>query len=64
VAEARALGARGVPFFVVDRKYGVAGAQPAEQFLQVLRRAWDESRPLTLVGGEDADACGPEGCAV
>ena len=63
-AEAAALGARGVPFFVVDRRYGVSGAQPAEQFHQVLDRAWRESRPLTFVGGEDADACGPEGCAV
>ena len=64
-AEAAALGARGVPFFVVDRRYGVAGAQPAEQFLAVLERAWAESRPLTLVGtGDDASACGPDGCAV
>ena len=29
-AEAGALGISGVPFFVVDRKYGVSGAQPAE----------------------------------
>ena len=64
VAEAQALGARGVPFFVIDRKYGIAGAQPTEQFLQVLQRAWQESRPLTLVGGDDAEACGPEGCAI
>jgi predicted DsbA family dithiol-disulfide isomerase len=64
VAEAQALGARGVPFFVIDRKYGIAGAQPAEQFLQVLQRAWQESRVLTLVGGDDARACGPDGCAL
>lgn len=66
VDEAAALGARGVPFFVVDRTYGVSGAQPAEQFLQVLQRAWAESRPLTLVGeGGSADgACGPDGCAI
>ena len=67
-AEASALGATGVPFFVVDRRYGVAGAQSAEQLLAVLQRAWDERSPLTLVGaGPDAraaDACGPEGCAV
>jgi len=64
VAEAAALGARGVPFFVIDRKYGVSGAQPAEQFLQVLDRAWAESRPLTLVGEGTEDTCGPEGCAI
>ena len=68
-AEAAALGARGVPFFVVDRRYGVSGAQSPEQFLQVLERAWAQSRPLTLVGGQDAGgqdagACGPDGCAM
>ncbi|WP_448615206.1 DsbA family oxidoreductase [Modestobacter sp. URMC 112] len=40
VATARALGATGVPFFVVDRTYGAAGAQPAEVLLQLLERAW------------------------
>ncbi len=45
VAQARAFGAGGVPFFVVDRKYGVSGAQPAEVLADVLRQAWDESHP-------------------
>ena len=63
VREAAALGATGVPFFVVDRKYGISGAQPAEVFTQVLERAWEEARPrLEQVGG--ADVCGPDGCEV
>jgi predicted DsbA family dithiol-disulfide isomerase len=63
VREAVAFGATGVPFYVVDRKYGIAGAQPTEVFYQVLERAWDESHPtIDVVGG--ADACGPDGCAV
>ena len=66
-AEAVSLGATGVPFYVIDRKYGVPGAQPAETFVQVLERAWDESHPkLDLVTANDAGAevCGPDGCAV
>jgi predicted DsbA family dithiol-disulfide isomerase len=39
IEEARALGANGVPFFVIDRKYGISGAQPAETFLHALRTA-------------------------
>ena len=63
IREAAALGATGVPFYVVDRKYGVSGAQPSEVFTQVLERAWSEAHPvLDLVGG--ADACGPDGCAI
>ena len=60
-AEAQALGISGVPFFVVDRKYGVNGAQPADALLQVLERAWSERTPLipVIAGGE---VCGPDGC--
>jgi predicted DsbA family dithiol-disulfide isomerase len=60
VATARALGATGVPFFVVDRKYGAAGAQPAELLLQVLERAWADARPLVTVPaaeGRDDGTC-------
>src|SRR3546814_7910822 len=42
VAQARAYGATGVPFFVIDEKYGISGAQPAEVFHQALAQAWDE----------------------
>ncbi|MFR0356588.1 DsbA family oxidoreductase [Streptomyces sediminimaris] len=62
--EAAELGANGVPFFVLDRAYGVSGAQPAEVFTQALTRAWDERSPLRPVDDGDAQACGPDGCAV
>lgn len=61
--EAAELGANGVPFFVLDRAYGVSGAQPAEVFSQALTQAWGDRAPLKLVDGGDA-ACGPDGCAV
>nr|WP_308443407.1 DsbA family oxidoreductase [Amycolatopsis bullii] len=41
--QARALGASGVPFFVIDQRYGVAGAQSPEVFAQVLRRVSDDA---------------------
>ncbi|MET8860048.1 DsbA family oxidoreductase [Streptomyces sp. NPDC004579] len=64
--EAAELGANGVPFFVLDRTYGVSGAQPAEVFAQALSQAWGERPALTLIQDEtgDAEACGPDGCAV
>ncbi|MFC7495871.1 MULTISPECIES: DsbA family oxidoreductase [unclassified Nocardioides] len=39
VAQARAYGATGVPFFVLDQKYAVSGAQPREVFAEALRQA-------------------------
>ncbi|MFG2731038.1 DsbA family oxidoreductase [Streptomyces canus] len=64
--EAAELGANGVPFFVLDRTYGVSGAQPAEVFTQALTQAWGNRSPLKLVdqGESSAEACGPDGCAV
>jgi predicted DsbA family dithiol-disulfide isomerase len=45
VEQARAIGITGVPFFVVDGRYGVSGAQPADVLGQILDRAWSEDRP-------------------
>ena len=36
------LGATGVPFFVIDMKYGISGAQPLEAFIETLNTAWKE----------------------
>jgi predicted DsbA family dithiol-disulfide isomerase len=37
------LGIRGVPYFVLGRRYGLSGAQPADIILQALQQAWDEA---------------------
>ncbi len=68
VEQARAYGANGVPFFVVDGRYGISGAQPTEVFAGALRQAWSERTPVlqtigsTQGAADDAAACGPEGC--
>jgi predicted DsbA family dithiol-disulfide isomerase len=65
IRQAAAYGATGVPFFVIEGRYGISGAQPVETFRRTLDRAWAESRPsIEVVGGADADACGPDGCAI
>ena len=40
---ARSFGVSGVPFFVIDRRYGISGAQPAETIAAVLERVWAET---------------------
>ncbi len=42
VYEAQQVGARGVPFFVLNRRYAVSGAQQPETFLGALTTAWSE----------------------
>ena len=40
--DAAALGATGVPFVVIDRKVGIAGAQPVDVIVQALTSAGPE----------------------
>jgi predicted DsbA family dithiol-disulfide isomerase len=39
-ATGHALGVTGVPFFVIDRRFGISGAQPAEVITEALNNAW------------------------
>jgi predicted DsbA family dithiol-disulfide isomerase len=57
-AQAQKLGATGVPFFVIDQRYGISGAQPAETLLRALNQAHSESIEAVEAGdGCDADGC-------
>lgn len=40
--QGEALGLQGVPFFVLDNKYGISGAQPSDTFLKGLQQAYKE----------------------
>ncbi|MEV7423927.1 MULTISPECIES: DsbA family oxidoreductase [unclassified Streptomyces] len=63
--EAAELGASGVPFFVLDRRFGVSGAQPVEVFAQALEQAW-QTRTVTALTpiGVTAGETGTDGAAV
>ncbi|MEX0928195.1 MAG: DsbA family oxidoreductase [Balneolales bacterium] len=42
IIAAQQIGVHGVPFFVINSKYAVSGAQPSEVFLNALETAWQE----------------------
>ena len=63
-ARARAYGISAVPFFVVDEKYGVAGAQTPEMLLEVLTKAWQERSGFTTVGSAAGQDCADGSCSV
>ena len=44
IDQAAQIGVRGVPFFVIDGKYGVSGAQETDLFLKALRQVNDERK--------------------
>jgi predicted DsbA family dithiol-disulfide isomerase len=63
-AQARTFGIGGVPFFAIDEKYGVSGAQPPDVLLAAMQQAHREGAGLVVIAGEGGDACGEEGCAI
>lgn len=68
ILASRSVGVRGVPFFVIDRKYSISGAQPIDNFVSALEQSfleWEQENPrlVSLNGREDA-SCGDDGCEI
>ncbi|SDW20437.1 DsbA family oxidoreductase [Aequorivita viscosa] len=64
IQEAQRVGVQGVPFFVIDRKYGVSGAQPAQAFLENLKVAfaeWRKQNPETKLEVTQGQSCTTDG---
>ena len=60
------LGISAVPFFVIDRKFGIPGAQPPDAILRALQRAWENSEgPSGSPGHPPTDgSCSSEDCSI
>lgn len=60
--EARNIRVKGVPFFVMHKKFAVSGAQPTETFLDVLKKAWhyykEDQKPIHIISGNSCDVNG------
>ena len=64
IEEASQLGIHGVPYFVLDRKYGVSGAQESGAFLAALEKAyseWKKNNPHQLAEVLNGQTCTPDG---
>jgi len=64
IYEAQQVGVRGVPFFVLDRKYAVSGAQDPQTFLQSLEKSfteWRKDNPEIKLEVIEGNVCTPAG---
>lgn len=59
VLDARNIGVTGVPFFVIDRKYALSGAQPVEYFVSALTQAYEKDH--FDASANDGTACDVDG---
>jgi predicted DsbA family dithiol-disulfide isomerase len=56
--ESRLFGVSGVPYFLINRKYQISGAQPAELFLQALQQIGAEETRDQMLSGKTCDVDG------
>ncbi|PFA62162.1 disulfide bond formation protein DsbA [Bacillus sp. AFS015802] len=65
-AEAGQIGVQGVPFFVLNRKYAISGAQPSDVFLSSIQKVWEEEAKTSLLKplGTEGMACDENGCEI
>lgn len=65
IMEARNNGVSGVPFFVLNGKYAVSGAQPVEVFENALQQTYKETvSPFKDLSGSSGASCDADGCSI
>lgn len=64
ILEARNNGVSGVPFFILNGKYSVSGAQPSQVFEEALTQTYNETvKPFKSSGSTDL-SCDTDGCSI
>lgn len=58
------LGIRGVPYYLINRKHAVSGAQPSSVYLNALQQIWDAQQPSQAAESASDEACLDGTCAV
>lgn len=62
--EANQLGIRSIPFFLINKKHSISGAQSSEAIVASLQKIIKEDGPFTNVNDTDGTICGVDGCEV
>ncbi|WP_127496752.1 DsbA family oxidoreductase [Paenibacillus glycanilyticus] len=65
--KAQKLGVRGVPYFLINGKYAISGAQTKDVFTEALQQAWEEEHPIqihSVIGDQEAPSCLDGSCKV
>lgn len=60
---ARQYRVTGVPFFLINKKYALTGAQPTEAFVQALKKVIAEDE-IVVLNNQDGLNCDENGCEI
>ena len=70
IRESQDIGVSGVPFFVLNRKYAISGAQPVQSFIDALKQSYEEWKThqqgtkLESLNKENGAICDENGCEI
>lgn len=62
--EANQYGIRSIPFFLINKKHSITGAQSSEAIVEALQKIIKEEGPYTNVNEQDGTACDEDGCDI
>ncbi|MGE8081581.1 DsbA family oxidoreductase [Peribacillus loiseleuriae] len=62
-ADAKRYGISGVPYFIINQKYTISGAQPTETFAEALQKVWEEENPAPKLENLSSDSGDGAFCA-
>ena len=60
---ARQYRVTGVPFFLINQKYALTGAQPTETFVQALKKVIAEDQ-IVVLNDQGGMNCDEDGCEI
>lgn len=66
---AKQYGVSGVPYFIINQKYAISGAQPLDTFVGALQQVWEEENPEPIIKNLSLDStsgafCSDDSCVV
>jgi predicted DsbA family dithiol-disulfide isomerase len=62
--EAEEYDIRSIPFFLINKKYAITGAQPTETFVQSLQQILEQDGPYTVMNIGEGASCDDNGCKI
>ncbi len=62
--EAQDLGIRSIPYFIINKKYAISGAQPTQAFVNSLEQIIEQDGPFTKGEEQNGAVCDENGCEI
>jgi len=62
--DAEHYGIRSIPFYLINKKYAITGAQPVEIFVKTLLQIMEDDGPFSSEASQAGNSCDDDGCSI